>query len=249
MIELSGKSAVVTGGSRGIGRAIVLRLAEQGADVAFSYRGNEAAAKETVAGVEALGRKALAVQADVSQPESADALIKAALDAFGKVDILVNNAGVTRDDLIMRMSLDDWRTVLETNLFGAFYCIKAVTRPMLKARRGRIVNITSVSGQAGQTGQANYSSAKAGLIGLTKATARELASRSITCNAVAPGFVLTELTKDLAQEWQDRITEQTPLGRFGAPEEIANAVVFLASDEAAYITGQVLGVDGGLVMM
>jgi len=249
MIDLSGRSAVVTGGSRGIGRAIVLRLAEQGADVAFSYRGNEAAAKDTASSVEALGRKALAVQADVSQPESADALVKAALEAFGKVDILVNNAGITRDDLIMRMSIEAWRDVLETNLFGAFYCIKAVTRPMLRARAGRIVNITSVSGQAGQTGQANYSSAKAGLIGLTKATARELASRGITCNAVAPGFVLTELTLDLAQEWQDRIAEQTPLGRFGTPEEIANAVAFLASDEAAYITGQVLGVDGGLVMM
>jgi len=249
MIDLAGKSAVVTGGSRGIGRAIALRLAAQGADVAFSYRGNEAAAKETAAAIEALGRKALAAQADVSQQDAADTLIKAALDAFGKVDILVNNAGVTRDDLIMRMSLDDWRTVLETNLFGAFYCIKAVTRPMLKARAGRIVNITSVSGQIGQIGQANYSSAKAGLIGLTKATARELASRGITCNAVAPGFVLTELTKDLAQEWQDRIIEQTPLGRFGSPEEIANAVAFLVSDEAAYITGQVLGVDGGLVMM
>jgi 3-oxoacyl-[acyl-carrier protein] reductase len=249
MIDLTGKSAVVTGGSRGIGRAIALRLAAQGADVAFSYRGNEAAATETVAAIEALGRRALAVQADVSQPESADALVKAALEAFGKVDILVNNAGVTRDDLIMRMSLEDWRTVLETNLFGAFYAIKAVTRPMLKARAGRIINITSVSGQAGQTGQANYSSAKAGLIGLTKATARELASRGITCNAVAPGFVLTELTKDLAQEWQDRITAQTPLGRFGTPEEIANAVAFLASDEAAFITGQILGVDGGLVMM
>ncbi|HSL97933.1 MAG TPA: 3-oxoacyl-[acyl-carrier-protein] reductase [Candidatus Deferrimicrobiaceae bacterium] len=249
MIDLAGKSAVVTGGSRGIGRAIALRFAEQGADVAFSYRGNEAAAKETAAAIEALGRRALAIQADVSQQDAADALVKAALDAFGKVDILVNNAGVTRDDLIMRMSLDDWRTVLETNLFGAFYCIKAVTRPMLKARAGRIVNITSVSGQIGQIGQANYSSAKAGLIGLTKATARELASRGITCNAVAPGFVLTELTKDLAQEWQDRIIEQTPLGRFGTPEEIANAVAFLVSDEAAYITGQVLGVDGGLVMM
>jgi len=249
VIDLSGRSAVVTGGSRGIGRAIVLRLAEQGADVAFSYRGNEAAAKDTAAAVESKGRRAPAIQADVSQPESAEALVKAALDAFGKVDILVNNAGITRDDLIMRMSIEAFRDVLETNLFGAFYCIKAVTRPMLRARSGRIVNITSVSGQAGQMGQANYSSAKAGLIGLTKATARELASRGITCNAVAPGFVLTELTKDLAQEWQDRITEQTPLGRFGTPEEIANAVAFLASDEAAYITGQVLGVDGGLVMM
>jgi len=155
-------------------------------------------AKETAAAIEGFGRRALPVQADVSDPESADRLVKATLEAFGKVDILVNNAGITRDDLIMRMSLDDWRDVLETNLFGAFYVIKAVTRPMLKARSGRIINITSVSGQAGQTGQANYSSAKAGLIGLTKATARELASRNITCNAVAPGFVLTELTKDLA---------------------------------------------------
>jgi len=249
VIDLSGRSAVVTGGSRGIGRAIVLRLATQGADVAFSYRGNEAAAKDTAAAVEALGRRALAVQADVSQPESAEALIKAALEAFGKVDILVNNAGITRDDLIMRMSVEDFRVVLETNLFGAFYAIKAVTRPMLKARSGRIVNITSVSGQAGQMGQANYSSAKAGLIGLTKATARELASRGITCNAVAPGFVLTELTKDLNEDLQRQLTERTPLGRFGTTEEIADAVAFLASDEAAFITGQVLAVDGGLVMM
>ena len=245
MIDLTGKSAVVTGGSRGIGRAIALRLAKQGADVAFSYRGNEAAAKETAAAIEALGRRALPVQADVSQPESADELIKVALEAFGKIDILVNNAGVTRDDLIMRMSLDDWRTVLETNLFGAFYATKAVTRPMLKAKGGRIVNITSVSGQAGQTGQANYSSAKAGLIGLTKATARELASRGITCNAVAPGFVLTELTKDLPENLQAQLTERTPLGRFGTVEEIADAVAFLVSDEAAFITGQVLAVDGG----
>jgi len=249
VIDLTGKSAVVTGGSRGIGRAIVLRLATQGADVAFSYRGNEAAAKETAAAVEALGRKALPLQGDATDPAAADALIKAALEAFGKVDILVNNAGITRDDLIMRMSVEDFRVVLETNLFGAFYAIKAVTRPMLKAKGGRIINITSVSGQAGQTGQANYSSAKAGLIGLTKATARELASRGITCNAVAPGFVLTELTQDLPQNLQDQINAQTPLGRFGTTEEIANAVAFLASDEAAFITGQVLAVDGGLVMM
>jgi 3-oxoacyl-[acyl-carrier protein] reductase len=249
MIDLTGKAALVTGGSRGIGKAIGLRLARQGADVAFSFRGNAEAAKATVDEIESIGTKALAIQGDVKDPASAETVVKAALDAFGKVDILVNNAGVTRDDLIMRMSEDAWREVLETNLFGAFWMTKAVTRPMLKARAGRIVNITSVSGQAGQMGQANYSSAKAGLIGLTKATARELASRGITVNAVAPGFVLTELTKDLPEALQAELIARTPLGRFGTVEEIADSVAFLVSDEARYITGQVLAVDGGLVMM
>jgi len=249
MIDLTGKAALVTGGSRGIGKAIGLRLARQGADVAFSFRGNADAAKATADEIESIGMKALSIQADVKDPASADTVVKTALEAFGKVDILVNNAGVTRDDLIMRMSEEAWREVLETNLFGAFWMTKAVTRPMLKARAGRIVNITSVSGQAGQMGQANYSSAKAGLIGLTKATARELASRGITVNAVAPGFVLTELTKDLPEALQSELIARTPLGRFGTVEEIADSVAFLVSDEAKYITGQVLAVDGGLVMM
>jgi 3-oxoacyl-[acyl-carrier protein] reductase len=249
MIDLSGKTGLVTGGSRGIGRAIGLRLARQGADVAFTYKGNAAAAAAAVSGIEAEGRRALAIQADASDPDAAETVVKQVLEGLGKVDILVNNAGVTRDDLIMRMTAEAWREVLETNLFGAFWMTKAVTRPMLKARGGRIINITSVSGQAGQMGQANYSSAKAGLIGLTKASARELASRGITVNAVAPGFVLTELTKDLPEALQAQITERTPLGRFGTTEEVADAVAFLASDEAGYITGQVLAVDGGLVMM
>jgi 3-oxoacyl-[acyl-carrier protein] reductase len=249
VIDLSGKTALVTGGSRGIGRAIAHRLATQGADVAFTYRGNESAAAACTQELQALGRQALAIQANATDPEAAEAVVKQVLEAFGKVDILVNNAGITRDDLIMRMSIEAFREVLETNLFGAFYMTKAVTRPMLKAKAGRIVNITSVSGQAGQMGQANYSSAKAGLIGLTKATARELASRTITCNAVAPGFVTTELTQDLPEALQAELIARTPLGRFGTTEEIANAVAFLVSDEAAFITGQVLAVDGGLVMM
>ena len=249
MIDLSGKSAVITGGARGIGRAIALRFAEQGADVAFSYRGNAEAAQQTVADIEAFGRKALAVQADVAQAESAKSLIDAAIGELGKIDILVNNAGITRDDLIMRMKPEDWNDVLDTNLSGTFWTIKAATRPMMKARAGRIINITSVSGQAGQIGQTNYSSSKAGLIGLTKATARELGSRNITCNAVAPGFVETDLTGELPAELLDEAKERTPLGRFTSVEDVSAAVAFLASDEAAFITGQVLAVDGGLVMM
>ena len=249
MIDLSGKSAVITGGARGIGRAIALRLAAQGADVCFSYRGNAEAAQATAADIEALGRVAIAVQADVVKPETAKELIDTALDRLGAIDILVNNAGITRDDLIMRMKPEDWNDVIDTNLSGAFWTIKAATRSMMKARGGRIINITSVSGQAGQIGQTNYSSAKAGLIGLTKATARELGSRNITCNVVAPGFVLTDLTGDLPEELLEEAKARTPLGRFTSLEDVSAAVAFLASDEAAFITGQVLAVDGGLVMM
>jgi 3-oxoacyl-[acyl-carrier protein] reductase len=248
VIDLSGRAALVTGGSRGIGRAVVLRLAGQGADVAFSYRGNEEAATSCVAEIEAMGRKALAVQADVTDPAAAEGLVAQALESLGKVDILVNNAGITRDDLIMRMGVDTWREVLETNLFGAFYVIKAVMRPMLRARYGRIINMPRVAGLAGIAGQANYRSAMGGLLGLTKATAREVASRGITANAVAPGFVLTELTESLPENIKAGILAATPLGRFATPDEIANAVAFLASDDAAYITGHVLTVDGGLVM-
>ena len=249
MIDLTGKSAVVTGGSRGIGRAIAVRLATQGADVAFSFRGNEEAANETARAIEALGRRALAHRGDVTDSSAANALIAAALEAFGRIDILVNSAGITRDDLLMRMTDQAWQDVLQTNLSGAFYATRAVLRPMLRARKGRIVNISSVAGQAGNAGQANYSAAKAGLIGLTKATAREVASRGITCNAVAPGFVLTEMTRVLPESIQEGIRSATPMGRFGTAEEIADVVVFLCSDEAAYVTGQVVGVDGGLVMM
>ena len=245
MIDLSGRVALVTGGSRGIGRAVALRLAQQGADIGFSFRGDAEAAARTEGDIGALGRRALAMQADVSQPDSAGTLVGAVLERLGRLDILVNNAGITRDDLIMRMSPEAWQEVIATNLSGAFYAIKAVTRPMLRARSGRIINITSVSGQAGQMGQANYSSAKAGLIGLTKATARELASRGITCNAVAPGFIETELTAALPEALLTEIRARTPLDRFGTPDEVAAAVAFLASDEAAFITGQAISPNGG----
>ena len=249
MLDLTGKVAVVTGGSRGIGRAVALLLGQQGADVAFIDRAACLVDDHTKADVEALGRRSVCVGGDVTDPESCAATVEATIKEFGRVDILVNNAGITRDDLAMRMTDQAWADVINVNLTGAFYMSRAVLRPMLRQRSGRIINMSSVSGQMGNAGQANYSASKAGLIGLTKALAREVASRGITVNAVAPGFIVTELTNGLPDTVKDAIKQATPLGRFGTPEEIANAVAFLASDEAAYITGQVLGVDGGLAMM
>ena len=249
MIDLTGKVAIVTGGSRGIGRAVALMLGRQGADIAFLDRLACTIEDHTQGDLEALGRRTVCVGGDVTDPAACAATVEATLEAFGKIDILVNNAGITRDDLILRMTDQAWREVLEVNLTGAFNMTRAVLRPMLKARSGRIVNMSSVSGQMGNAGQANYSASKAGLIGLTKATAREVASRGITVNAVAPGFVVTELTDGLPDSVKDAIKAATPLGRFASVDEIAAAVTFLASDEAAYITGQVLGVDGGLAMM
>jgi 3-oxoacyl-[acyl-carrier protein] reductase len=255
-MDFAGKVAVVTGASRGIGRAIALRLAAGGARVVVNYRGNQAAADEVVGQIQASSGQfsgsgtpqAIAIQADVSQPAQAQALIDAAVKAFGRLDILVNNAGTTRDTLIMRMSEEDWDVVLDTNLKGTFNCIKAATRQMMRQRYGRIVNITSVAGLIGNEGQANYAAAKAGLIGLTKTVAKELGSRNITCNAVAPGLVHTDLTASLPAEFVQRATDRTPLGRSGTGEDMAAAVAFLASDDASFITGQVLAVDGGLAL-
>jgi 3-oxoacyl-[acyl-carrier protein] reductase len=247
-MEFTGKIAVVTGGSRGIGRAICLRLAEGGAKVVVNYHSNEAAAAEVVDQIKANGGEALAVQADVSQVADAQALVDAAKKAFGRIDVLVNNAGTTRDTLIMRMSEEDWDIVIDTNLKGTFNCIKAASRQMMRQRSGRIVNITSVAGLAGNAGQANYASAKAGIIGLTKTIAKELGSRGVTCNAVAPGFVYTDLTSSLPEELIQAAVDRTPLGRTGTPEDMAAAVAFLVSDDASFITGQTLAVDGGLAI-
>lgn len=247
-MNLDGKVALVTGGSRGIGRAIALLLAERGAKVVINYVRGLDEANGVVAAIEGKGGQAQALQGDVSVAAEAQNLVDQTVKTYGKIDILVNNAGITKDTLMMRMSESDWDAVLDTNLKGAYLCAKAALRPMLRAKGGRIINISSVSGQAGSGGQANYSAAKAGLIGFTKALAREVGSRSITVNAVAPGFIDTDMTNILAEEFKKKALEQIPLERFGKPEDVAEAVAFLASESAGYITGQVLAVNGGMVM-
>lgn len=248
MGSMSGKNAVVTGGSRGIGRAICLELARRGANVVFSYAGNTAAADKTLEELKALGVETRAIQGNVADPAAAKALIDTAVKELGGIHILVNNAGITRDGLAMAMKEDDFDAVIETNLKGAFLCMKAAIRPMMKARYGRIVNMSSVVALRGNPGQVNYCASKAGLIGLTKSLAKELSSRHVTVNAVAPGFIDTDMTRVLPEAARDAILSQVPLGTFGHPEDVAAAVAFFASEQAGYITGQVLCVDGGMAM-
>lgn len=240
--------ALVTGGSRGIGRAIALALAKAGCDVAVNYAGNKEAASDVVKQIEQMGRKGLIIQANIGDGQEAKSLVEQTVSHFGKIDILVNNAGITRDNLLMRMKEEEFDQVIETNLKGVFNCLQAVTRPMMRQRYGRIINISSVVGVLGNPGQANYVAAKAGVIGLTKSAARELASRGITVNAIAPGFIETDMTKQLSEDTREQLMAQIPLARLGQPEDIARAVLFLASDDADYMTGQTLHVDGGMVM-
>jgi len=246
-MSLSGRVALVTGASQGIGRAIALRLARDGATVAVAAR-NQEKLNELVSEMGASGGKAVAFTVDVGDEEQIKAAVKAAISQLGKIDILINNAGITRDQLVMRMKRADWDAVLNTNLTSAYLCVQQVMSSMLKQRWGRIINITSVFGQMGQAGQANYAASKAGLIGLTMAIAREVGSRNITCNAIAPGFIETAMTSVLSDEFKQTAVKMIPLGRVGTPEDVAGAVAFLASDEAAYITGHVLNVNGGMLM-
>lgn len=248
MGKLNGKTAVVTGASRGIGRAIALQLAAEGANVVVNFSGSEQKASEVVQEIQNLGAQAIAVQANISDSESVQQLMNAAIEQFGAIDVLVNNAGITRDNLLMRMKEDEWDEVINTNLKGVFLCTKAVTRQMMKQRAGRIINISSIVGVMGNAGQANYVAAKAGVIGLTKTTARELASRNILVNAIAPGFISTEMTDTLPEDVKSSMLTQIPLAKLGNPEDVAKAVVFLASDDASYMTGQTLHIDGGMYM-
>ncbi|WP_391208601.1 3-oxoacyl-[acyl-carrier-protein] reductase [Psychrobacillus sp. L4] len=248
MGKLEGKSAIVTGASRGIGKDIALYLAKEGAKVAVNYSGSKEKAEAVVEEIKSLGGEAFAVQANVDHAEDVQKLISETMENFGTIDILVNNAGITRDNLLMRMKEQEWDDVLNTNLKGVFLCTKAVTRQMMKQRHGRIINITSIVGVSGNPGQANYVAAKAGVIGLTKSTALELASRNITVNSVAPGFITTDMTDALSEEVKTQMLNQIPLAKFGNPEDIAKAVAFLASDDANYITGQTMHVNGGMYM-
>ncbi len=247
-MSLSGKIAVVTGGSRGIGRAICQRLAGLGATVIVNYVSNPAAAEETVQSIQSVGGKAEAVQFNVAVAGEIEAAFKQILDLHGRVDILVNNAGITRDGLLMKMKDEQWDEVLNTNLKGVFLCTKAVSRAMMKQRWGRIINITSVIGFAGNAGQANYAAAKAGIIGFTKSVAKELASRGITVNGVAPGYIVTDMTRDLSEEVTNTIKGEIPMGVLGEADDIAGAVAYLASDDARYVTGQFIHVNGGMFM-
>ena len=247
-MNFSEKTAVVTGGSRGLGRAICLELARGGANVVLCYAGNEAAANETAAACESLGAKAVAIRCDVSKEDEVKALMDAALKTFGRIDILVNNAGITKDGLLMMMKPEDFDAVIAANLRGAFLCMKAVARQMVKQRYGRIVNLSSVVALRGNAGQTNYAASKAGLIGLTKSLARELAARNVTVNAVAPGFIDTDMTAVLPETVRTGMTQGIPAGRAGKPEDVANAVAFFAAEQSSYLTGQVLCVDGGMAM-
>jgi 3-oxoacyl-[acyl-carrier protein] reductase len=248
MNRLEGQVAVVTGGSRGIGEAVAVRLASEGADVALCASRSAEAAERVAGQVRELGRRALVAQVDVADAASVDAFITSVVSGFGRLDVLVNNAGVTRDGLLLRMEDDAWDRVIDVNLKGAFHTIRAAVRPMMKARRGRIINLSSVVGLRGNAAQANYAASKAGLIGLTKSVAREFASRGITANAVAPGYIPTEMTEGLSPDVKAALLAQVPLGRPGSAAEVAATVAFLASDDAAYITGQVIVVDGGMTM-
>ncbi|WP_339224793.1 3-oxoacyl-[acyl-carrier-protein] reductase [Paenibacillus sp. FSL H8-0332] len=245
---LKGQTALVTGGSRGIGRSIALALAAHGVKVAVNYSGSLQAAEETVARIQELGSEGIALQGNVGRSSDAENLVKEVIQAWGKIDILVNNAGITRDNLIMRMKEEEFDQVIETNLKGVFNCLKAVTRPMMKQRYGRIINISSVVGVTGNPGQVNYTAAKAGVIGMTKSAARELSARGITVNCIAPGFIDTDMTRELSDEVRSELIKGIPLGELGRAEDIANAAVFLASEGAAYMTGQTLHVDGGMYM-